>query len=91
MAKIEVRNLEVSVAAQVDDVAVLVKDVVVTLVKKGDVTSLIPQALKAVDGLKEAFDEVKTQPLLALRSAVLRGLEVFEALRGPKVVNPVAP
>lgn len=85
MSDVALRNLTVPVAAEADDVMVLVRDAVATLKNGGSVVSLVPDLMKAVDGVAGVVDALRTKPLAVVRSVVLRGLEIAESLLGQDV------
>jgi hypothetical protein len=85
MSEVSLRSLSVQVAAEADDVMVLVRDAVFTLKDGGNVASLIPDLVKAVDGVAGVVEALRTKPLAVVRSVVLRGLEIAENLLGQDV------
>lgn len=82
MSEVTLRTLSVSVAAEADDVMVLVRDAVVTLKEGGSVVTLVPDLMKAVEGVAGVVDALKLKPLAVVRSVLLRGLEIAEQLLG---------
>lgn len=76
------RDVTVQVSAEADDVFVLAKEAVLALVAGQSVSTLLPDLVKAVDGVKDAVEALKEKPFSVIRSVVLRGLEVAESLTG---------
>lgn len=85
MPEVSLRSLSVQVAAEADDVMVLVRNAVATLKDGGNVVTLVPDLVKAVDGVAGVVDALKQRPFAVVRSVLLRGLEIAESLLGQDV------
>jgi hypothetical protein len=79
----------VKVAKESDEVLALVVQLVKTVRTGGDVTSLVPALITAIDGVSNVDDEISEALGPVLNAVSTRLGEVVAALMTPKVVSPI--
>jgi hypothetical protein len=86
---IKTKDVTVKVAQELDDVLVLVKDAVLMVKQGGDITSLVPELIKAIDGVAEVPASFTEALPIAVSTVSLRVAEIAAALLAPKIVPAV--
>lgn len=78
-----IEKREVSIAKQIDDVAVLLVEVVKTVKNKEEVTGLVPEIIQAIEGVDAIDDEVGINRKVAIQTIGYRLGELVEAIIEP--------
>jgi hypothetical protein len=86
---VKTKDVVVKVSQELDEVMLLIKEVVLTVRKGGDVTSLLPSLVKAIDGAGDIPTELHDALPAALASVSVRTAEIAAALIAPKIVPVV--
>lgn len=79
---VELKDVTVSIPKQVDDVLLLLVDAVKVLKAKGDLSSLLPQLISAIDGVGSVPEEAQAALFETLDAVALRGVQIAKALLG---------
>lgn len=85
------KKIEVNVAAQFDDVMVLLKNLCIVIREKGDYARLLGDVIAAVQGADQIPAEASALPMSLVRSAALRGIDVAEVFLAPSPNAPATP
>ena len=71
-----IEKKEVSYAAQLDDIMVLLLELVKTIKEKGNYTSLVDEVINAVSGIDEIDDEFKASLETCVDTVVTRAIQI---------------